>query len=206
MQVAVIGGCGRRAAIPSMPRESAMTVTSAMVVMFNGNSDACVPALHINLSSNLWYMSDDGTSGEGGDSGTGGENGQNPGNSGDGGNGGTGNGNSGNFGSSFGSETTQAAPKATALKGKPKAGRKSITVQWKKQADVSGYQIQYSANKKFKKNGTKIKTVKKPAATKVTIKKLKAGKKYYVRVRTYKTVNGRDYYSGWSKTKNIKTK
>lgn len=150
-------------------------------------NDACVPALHINLSSDLWSVSDDG-------------------NSGDGGNGGTGNGNGGNSGSSSGLETTQAMPNATALKGKLKAGKKSITVQWKKQADVSGYQIQYSANKKFKKNGTKIKTVKKPAATKVTIKKLKAGKKYYVRVRTYKTVSGRNYYSSWSKTKNIKTK
>lgn len=168
--------------------------------------DACVPALHINLSSDLWSISDDGTSGEGGDSGTEGENGQNPRNSGDGGNGNTGNGNSGNSGSSSDLETTQATPKATNLKGKLKAGKKSITVQWKKQADISGYQIQYSANKKFKKNATKIKTVKKSAVIKVTIKKLKAGKKYYVRVRTYKTVNGRDYYSGWSKAKTVKTK
>lgn len=140
-------------------------------------------------------MSDDGTSGAGG-SGTGDENGRDPGN----------NGTSGISSGSFGSETTQATPKATNLKGKLKAGKKSITLQWKKQTGVSGYQIQYSANKKFKKNAVKIKTVKNPAATKVTIKKLKAGKKYYVRVRTYKTVNGRNYYSGWSKTKNIKTK
>ena len=95
------------------------------------------------------------------------------------------------------------APKESSLKGKIKAKSKSFTVKWKKQTDVSGYQIQYSTNKKFKK-GTKIKTVKKPNVTKLTVKKLKAGKKYYVRVRTYKTVNGTNYYSPWSKSKSVK--
>ena len=96
-------------------------------------------------------------------------------------------------------------PKATTIKGKIKARSKAFLVKWKKQTDVSGYQIQYSITKKFKK-GTKIKTVKKPNAAKTTIKKLKAGKKYYVRIRTYKTVNGTNYYSAWSKSKSVKTK
>lgn len=38
------------------------------------------------------------------------------------------------------------------------------------------------------------------------VKKLKAKKKYYVRVRTYKTVKGKKVYSSWSKVKSIKTK
>ena len=97
-------------------------------------------------------------------------------------------------------------PKATTIKGKIKARSKAFLVKWKKQAEVSGYQIQYSTNKKFKKKGTKIKTVKKSTAAKLTVKKLKAGKKYYVRIRTYKTINGTNYYSAWSKSKSVKTK
>ncbi len=97
-------------------------------------------------------------------------------------------------------------PKATTIKGKIKARSKAFLVKWKKQTDVSGYQIQYSTNKKFKKQGTKIKTVKKPTAAKLTVKKLKARKKYYVRIRTYKTINGTNYYSAWSKSKSVKTK
>jgi len=48
--------------------------------------------------------------------------------------------------------------------------------------------------------------VKKNKTTSSTVKKLKAKKKYYVRIRTYKKVNGKTYYSGWSKVKNVKTK
>ena len=41
---------------------------------------------------------------------------------------------------------------------------------------------------------------------KVTIRKLKSGKQYYVRIRTFKTVNKKNYYSGWSGVKKAKTK
>ena len=98
------------------------------------------------------------------------------------------------------------APKPTAIKGKIKAKSRGFLVKWKKQTDVTGYQIQYSTNKKFKKKGTKLKTVSKPSAAKLTVKKLKAGKKYYVRIRTCKTVNGTTYYSDWSKAKTVKIK
>lgn len=47
---------------------------------------------------------------------------------------------------------------------------------------------------------------KKQKTTKYKVKKLKAKKKYYVRVRTYKTVKGKKVYSSWSKVKSIKTK
>ena len=69
-------------------------------------------------------------------------------------------------------------------------------------ASVSGYEIQLATDKKFKKNKKTV-TIKKQ---KTTVKKLKAKKKYYVRVRTYKIVNGKKVYSSWSKIKSVKTK
>lgn len=98
------------------------------------------------------------------------------------------------------------ALKATSIKGKIKAKSKGFFVKWKKQKAVSGYQIQYSSNRNFKKKTTKSKIVKGASKTKVTIKKLKARKRYFVRIRTYKTVNGKNIYSKWSKVKSVKTK
>ena len=91
------------------------------------------------------------------------------------------------------------------------AKKKSFVVKWKKSNDeISGYQIQYSTSKKFSGKKTKTVTVKGKKKTSKSIKKLKAGKKYYVRIRTYKTVkvNGKTakIYSAWSKVKRIKTK
>ena len=100
-------------------------------------------------------------------------------------------------------------PKATRISSLT-AGSKKFTVKWKKQAtQTTGYQVQVATNKKFKKNKKTV-TIKKQKTTKTTVKKLKAKKKYYVRVRTYKTVkiNGKSIriYSGWSKAKTVTTK
>ncbi len=95
-------------------------------------------------------------------------------------------------------------PKSAKIK-KVKPAKKAVSVEWKKVSGVKGYQIQVATDKKFKKN-KKTATVKKQKTTKVTIKKLKAKKKYYVRIRTYKTVNGKKIYSSWSKVKSVKTK
>ena len=85
------------------------------------------------------------------------------------------------------------------------AGKKSITVNiTKKSTQVTGYQIQYSTSKKF--TSAKTKTISSYKTTKYTLKSLSAKKTYYVRVRTYKTVNGTKYYSGWSTIKSVKTK
>ena len=99
-------------------------------------------------------------------------------------------------------------PKATSISSL-KAGSKKFTVKWKKQAtQTTGYQVQYSASSKFSK--AKTVTVGKNTAVSKKISKLSGKKKYYVRVRTYKTVkiNGKSIriYSGWSKAKTVTTK
>ena len=83
--------------------------------------------------------------------------------------------------------------------------RKALVVYWNKIANVSGYQIQVATDKKFKKNKKTV-TVAKQNASKKAVKKLKAKKKYFVRVRAYKTVNGKKSYGKWSKIKTVKTK
>ena len=99
-------------------------------------------------------------------------------------------------------------PKATSISSL-KAGSKKFTVKWKKQAtQTTGYQVQYSASSKFSK--AKTVTVGKNTPVSKKISKLSGKKKYYVRVRTYKTVkiNGKSIriYSGWSKAKTVTTK
>ena len=95
-------------------------------------------------------------------------------------------------------------PKSTSVS-KLIAAKKSLKVSVKKQTkEVTGYEIQYSTSKNFK--SAKKVTIKKAKTTSTTIKKLKAKKTYYVRVRTYKTVNGKKYYSSWSSYKSKKTK
>ncbi len=86
---------------------------------------------------------------------------------------------------------------------KAKKGKKAL-VKWKKCKAVTGYQIRYSTNKKFKK-AKKIK-VKKAKTTKKTIKKLKAGKTYYIQVRTFKKIKKKTVYGKWSKTRKFKAK
>ena len=95
-------------------------------------------------------------------------------------------------------------PKNTKIK-KVKAAKKALAVTWKKVSGVKGYQVQVATDKKFKKNKKTV-TIKKQKTTKTTVKKLKAKKKYYVRVRTFKTVNGKKVYSSWSSVKRVKTK
>ena len=97
-------------------------------------------------------------------------------------------------------------PRGTTIS-KLTGAKKGMTVKWKKQsAQTSGYEIQYSTSKKFTGKVTKTTAVKKASATSVKIKKLSAKKKYYVRIRTYKTVAGKKYCSEWSKAKNVTTK
>ena len=85
------------------------------------------------------------------------------------------------------------------------AGKKSLKVAiTKKSEQVTGYEVQYSTSKSFKSYKTKKLTSYKK--TSLTLSGLSAKKTYYVRVRTYKTVKGVKYYSGWSTIKSQKTK
>ena len=92
-------------------------------------------------------------------------------------------------------------PKKTSIRKAAKDGN-SLTVTWKKQSSqADGYEIQYSTKKSFKASATKTVRVKGSKKTEKTIKNLDPGKKYYVRIRTYKKVSSRKYYSEWSKAK-----
>lgn len=101
--------------------------------------------------------------------------------------------------------TVTVNPKATSLTKVTNPKSKTMLAKWKKVAGVTGYQLQYSTNSKFKK-GVKKLTVKKAKTVKKYIKKLKKGKKYFVKIRAYKTVGKKTYYSKWSKAKSIKIK
>ena len=96
-------------------------------------------------------------------------------------------------------------PKGTAISSLSKS-KKAFTAKWKKQsAQTSGYQLLYSTNSKFKSRNKYV-TVSSYKTTSKTIKKLAAKKKYYVKIRTYRSVSGKKYYSGWSAAKTVVTK
>ena len=119
------------------------------------------------------------------------------------------------------SDTTATKPSATTTAAKPtakpakkvtvkkqkakvKAGKKKLTVTWKKDKNVSGYQIKIATKKNFK--GAKTYTVKSYKTYKKVIKKLKAKKKYFVKVRAYKTVGKSKVYGAYSAVRSCKVK
>lgn len=79
----------------------------------------------------------------------------------------------------------------------------SFTAKWQKSAAVDGYQIRYA--KKLSMADARIITIKTATATSRKVSGLKSNQNYYVQVRTYKTVDGKNYYSSWSKKLNAKT-
>jgi hypothetical protein len=79
---------------------------------------------------------------------------------------------------------------------------KKMVVKWKKISSASGYEIQYSTNSSF--SGAKKITVSKNSTVSKTISSLTKGKKYYVRIRSYKKSGDSKYYSAWSGSKNVK--
>ena len=95
----------------------------------------------------------------------------------------------------------KAAAKLTVSGLKVTSKIKKFTVTWKKNAKADGYQVQYKL-----KSAKKFSTLKTLAKTKVVSKKLKKGKMYQFKVRTYKTVNGTKVYGKWSPIKTCKCK
>ncbi|MBQ3431373.1 MAG: fibronectin type III domain-containing protein, partial [Clostridia bacterium] len=92
-------------------------------------------------------------------------------------------------------------PAATTVK--LTTAKKTFSAQWSKKA-VTGYQLQYSTKASFA--GAKPYTIKNAKTYKYTFKNLKAKTTYYVRIRTYKTIAGVNYFSAWSATAKVKTK
>ncbi|MCI8327791.1 MAG: leucine-rich repeat protein [Lachnospiraceae bacterium] len=93
--------------------------------------------------------------------------------------------------------TVKVSPKKPSVKSAKTAKGRKMTVKWVKDKRASGYQVQISTDKKFKKN-VKSKTLTK---TSYTFKKLKTGKKYYIKIRSYKKSGKEKLYSTWSKAK-----
>ena len=84
---------------------------------------------------------------------------------------------------------------------KLKPGKKKMTIKWKKQSGVTGYQIAY------KKSGSwKMKLVKGASKSSLTVKKLSRKKKYSVKIRAYKTIDGKKVFGAWSAVKKAKVK
>lgn len=104
-------------------------------------------------------------------------------------------------------DTTKTKPNVKLSKPvikKVTAKKKSLKVTWKVSSGVTGYRLQYSLKKNFKK--AKTVAIKKASTHTKTIKKLKKKKKYYIRLKSYKIVGGTIHLSGWSKTASKKTK
>ena len=103
-------------------------------------------------------------------------------------------------------KTFTIKPYGTSIR-KLTAANKGFIVKLKKQAtQTTGYQLQYSTSKNFSSRKTKTITITNTTTTTKKITKLLTKRKYFVRVRTYKYVNGKNIASAWSTTKNVTTK
>lgn len=100
-------------------------------------------------------------------------------------------------------ETTVKKPQKASVKSVTKAA-KAFTVKWKKVSGAEGYQIRYSTSSKM--TNAKLVTIKKASTVSKKITGLKGGKKYYIQIRTYITVDGKKVYSDWSAKKSVTTK
>ncbi|MGN0465102.1 MAG: leucine-rich repeat domain-containing protein [Lachnospiraceae bacterium] len=101
-------------------------------------------------------------------------------------------------------KTFTIVPKGTTIS-KLSAISRGFTVILKKQTtQTTGYQVQYSTSSKFSSVVTK--DITKNSKTSATYSKIQGNKKYYVRVRTYKSISGKRYYSSWSSVKSVITR
>ncbi|MCC8045804.1 MAG: fibronectin type III domain-containing protein, partial [Clostridiales bacterium] len=103
---------------------------------------------------------------------------------------------SGSTKGSFTAKTTVRLT-GTTLSSVKNSSSKKATVKWTKTTKVTGYQIQYSTSSTFA-SGNKTKKISGASKVSTTLSGLTKGKTYYVRIQTYKTVNGKTYYSAWS--------
>ena len=97
--------------------------------------------------------------------------------------------------------TVTVNPTGTTFRSVYNAKGKKLKAYWKKNSSISGYQLQYGTSKQF--TNCKTVTLKSAKYTGAVRTKLSKGKTYYVRIRTYKKVGGKTYYSAWSKTRQV---
>lgn len=102
--------------------------------------------------------------------------------------------------------TVKTSPKKVTLDTLKSKKKKQAVVTWKTVSGATGYEVKYSTSKKFTKKTTATTTVKKDKTNKITLKKLKSGKKYYVKVRAYKVVDGKKIYGSYSRKGTITIK
>ena len=101
--------------------------------------------------------------------------------------------------------TVTVKPLGTKISKASNTSKGKVTVKWKEKTSISGYAIQYSPDKKFKA-GVKTVNVNGAKKSQKVLSKLKKGKKYYIRIATYKKVGKVKYYSSWSSVKSVKVK
>ena len=100
-------------------------------------------------------------------------------------------------------KTFKINPSKVTLSKVSKVSSGKFKAAWKKHStQTTGFQIRYSTSSTFKTYKTV--TVSGKSAVSKTVSKLKKGKKYYVKVRAYKTVNGTRYYGSWSAVKSVR--
>ena len=108
----------------------------------------------------------------------------------------------GNYSKASGTAKFKINLKKTKLSSAKSTKRKTFTTTWKKTGGNSGWQVQYSTNKKFRSG---VRTVNlKSRNTKLTVRKLRSRKNYYVRIRSYKKVGKQTWYSRWSSVKSVR--
>ena len=101
--------------------------------------------------------------------------------------------------------TFEVRPKKAVISKVTAEGKGRMQVTWRKDSRVTGYQIVYAKNSKFTK-GKKYFSVKNAKTITKTVSKLKKGTKYYVKVRSYKTVKNQKYYSSYSRVNTVRIK
>ena len=110
---------------------------------------------------------------------------------------------SGNSAAAAATVTNVTVAKTKITSGKATKGK--VTLKWKKVAGAAGYEV-YRYTKKGS-GYTKLATITKGSTVKLTDKTVKAGKKYYYKVRAYKANEaGVDVYAADSAGKTVKAK
>ena len=77
-----------------------------------------------------------------------------------------------------------------------------MVIKWQKNSAASGYQVRYGTSSNI--SGGKILNISGKNTVSKTLSNLKKNQRYYIRIRTYKTVSGKKYYSAWSAVKSVK--